>query len=59
MDGKLDEEVYQHEQSFGDFVQVVPKYGATISEKTELWVMYDDENRPTCSARAPTTGSGR
>jgi hypothetical protein len=44
VDGKLDEEVYQHEQSFGDFVQVVPKYGATISEKTEVWVMYDDEN---------------
>jgi hypothetical protein len=44
VDGRLDEEVYQREPAFGDFVQVVPKYGATVSEKTEVWVMYDDEN---------------
>src|SRR4051794_40028981 len=44
VDGKLDDEVYGREQSFGDFVQVAPKYGAVISERTEVWVMYDDEN---------------
>src|SRR4051812_3602628 len=43
VDGKLDDEVYGRERSFGDFVQVAPKYGAAISERTEIWVMYDDE----------------
>src|SRR5712691_10011045 len=44
VDGTLDDELYQREQPFGGFIQVVPKYGATISEKTEVWVMYDNEN---------------
>src|SRR5262245_50752366 len=44
LDGKLDEEVYQREQSFGGFVQVVPRYGAEQSERTEVWVMYDTRN---------------
>ena len=44
LDGTLDEAVYTQEKSFGDFLQTVPKYGAPISERTEIWVMYDDEN---------------
>ena len=44
VDGKLDDEVYRQEQSFGDLLQVAPKYGAPISERTEIWVMYDQEN---------------
>jgi hypothetical protein len=44
VDGKLDEDVYRQEKSFGDFVQVAPKYGAPITERTEIWVMYDTEN---------------
>jgi hypothetical protein len=44
LDGKLDEEVYQREQSFGGFIQVVPKYGAQESERTEVWVMYDESH---------------
>src|SRR6185436_10565670 len=44
VDGTLDEEVYQREKSFGGFLQVVPKYGAEQSERTEVWVMYDDHN---------------
>ena len=42
VDGKLDDEVYLREQPFGGFLQVVPKYGAPLSERTEVWVMYDD-----------------
>ena len=42
VDGKLDEDVYTNYQSFGGFIQVAPKYGAEQSERTEVWVMYDD-----------------
>src|SRR4051812_24026691 len=44
LDGRLDEEVYAREQSFGGFLQVAPKYGAQETERTEVWVMYDTEN---------------
>jgi hypothetical protein len=44
MDGRLDEEVYQREKPFGGFIQVVPRYGAEQSERTDVWVMYDDKN---------------
>ena len=44
LDGKLDEEVYTRERSFGGFLQVAPKYGAQETERTEVWVMYDDQN---------------
>ena len=43
LDGKLDEEVYAQEHSFGGFLQVAPKYGAPETERTEVWVMYDTE----------------
>lgn len=42
VDGKLDEEVYQREQPFGGLIQVVPKYGQESTERTDLWVTYDD-----------------
>src|SRR5262245_46297999 len=42
VDGKLDEAVYENEQPFGGFIQVVPRYGAEQSERTDVWVMYDD-----------------
>ena len=44
VDGKLDDEVYGTERSFGDLLQVAPNYGAPITERTEIWVMYDDDN---------------
>ena len=44
LDGTLDEEVYAREQSFGGFLQAAPKYGAQETERTEIWVMYDDDN---------------
>src|SRR5689334_22045831 len=43
VDGILDEDVYKREQPFGGLVQVAPNYGATSSEKTDLWVTYDDK----------------
>ena len=44
VDGAFDEEVYRRERPFGAFIQVVPRYGAEQSERTEVWVMYDDRN---------------
>ena len=44
MDGKLDEEVYQVNKPFGGFLQVVPKYGAESTERSDVWVTYDENN---------------
>jgi hypothetical protein len=44
LDGRLDEDVYSRERSFGEFRQVAPKYGEKETERTEVWVMYDDTN---------------
>jgi hypothetical protein len=44
VDGQLDEAVYQEFQPFGGFVQVAPDYGATQSERTDIWITYDTEN---------------
>ena len=44
VDGKLDEQVYEINAPFGELTQVVPKYGAPVSERTDIWVMYDTEN---------------
>ncbi len=44
LDGRLDEAVYQDHQPFGDFIQVVPVAGNPSSERTDVWVTFDDEN---------------
>jgi hypothetical protein len=43
VDGVLDEDVYKREQPFGGLVQAAPNYGAPSTEKSEIWVMYDDK----------------
>jgi hypothetical protein len=42
LDGVLDEDVYSDFQPFGDFVQVTPVAGAPSSERTDVWVMFDE-----------------
>jgi hypothetical protein len=42
VDGKLDEEVYRREQPFGGLIQVVPRYGEQMTERSDVWVTYDD-----------------
>ena len=42
LDGRLDEDVYSQFQPFGDFVQVTPVAGDPSSERTDVWVTYDD-----------------
>jgi hypothetical protein len=43
-DGVLDEPFYRDVRSFGDFVQQEPDEGQPSTEKTEVWVFYDDDN---------------
>ncbi len=43
IDGRLDEEVYRTVLPIGDFIQSVPKEGAPASERTDAWVLFDDD----------------
>ncbi len=44
VDGKLEEDVYTQNEPFGDLIQVVPATGKPATEKTDLWLMFDDNN---------------
>ena len=44
LDGRLDEPVYEVIPAVTDLVQQMPVEGATASEKTEVWVMFDRAN---------------
>jgi hypothetical protein len=44
VDGRLDDEVYGQVEAITQFIQQEPKEGAPVSEKTEAWVLYDDDN---------------
>jgi len=44
LDGRLDEPVYDTIQSISDFVQQLPDEGAPGSQRTEAWVLFDDDN---------------
>src|SRR5216684_2358583 len=44
VDGKLDEEVYRTIPSISDFIQQEPHEGAPATEKTEIWLLFDDAN---------------
>ena len=44
LDGTLDERVYTDLQALSDFIQQEPVEGARATEKTEAWVLFDDDN---------------
>ena len=44
VDGRLDEPVYESTPSVSDFIQQEPNEGMPASEKTEIWVFFDDDN---------------
>ena len=44
LDGKLDEAIYREMQPASDFVQTEPKEGVPATEKTEIWILYDNDN---------------
>jgi hypothetical protein len=44
VDGVLDEDVYTREKPFGGLIQVAPRYGEAQTERSDVWVLYDDRN---------------
>ena len=44
VDGVLDDEVYSREKPFGGLIQVTPRFGELQSERSDVWVTYDDQN---------------
>ena len=44
VDGQLDEPVYETVPPVSDFIQQLPDEGALATERTDAWVMFDDEN---------------
>lgn len=56
LDGMLDEAVYRNEKPFDGMIQVAPDYGQPASERSDIWIMYDDRNMYVtcrCYDRAP------
>ena len=43
LDGQLDDEVYAQVPPFGGLLQVAPDYGQPATERTDVWITYDDE----------------
>ena len=44
IDGDLDESVYETTESFSGFLQQLPDEGAPATERTDVWVFFDDTN---------------
>jgi hypothetical protein len=44
VDGQLDEDVYTREKPFGGLIQVAPRYGEPQTERSDVWITYDDQN---------------
>jgi hypothetical protein len=43
IDGRLDEAVYTNVQAMSDFIQSDPSAGEIATDKTEMWLLFDDE----------------
>src|SRR5688572_3460053 len=43
-DGALDESVYREMEPASDFVQTEPLADVPATEKTEIWILFDDDN---------------
>ena len=54
IDGRLDESVYTTVPSITDFIQQEPHEGQPATEKTEAWILFDDDNLYICGAAAGT-----
>ena len=44
IDGRLDEAVYESVEPITGFIQQEPREGEPATEKTEAWILFDDEN---------------
>jgi len=43
VDGELNESIYESVAPISDFIQHIPTEGASASERTEVWVFYNDD----------------
>lgn len=43
LDGRLDETIYRDTQSFGDFIQQEPFEGKPATERTDVWMLFDND----------------
>ena len=43
IDGRLDEAVYAEVPPISDFIQNDPKPGEVATEKTDMWILFDDQ----------------
>ena len=43
LDGRLDDAIYQDVPALSDFVQQEPREGEPATERTDVWVFFDDE----------------
>src|SRR5690348_6728376 len=44
IDGALDEELYRRVAPMTGFIQIEPDDGAVASERTDLWLAFDNDN---------------
>ena len=44
VDGNLEEDLYRTIQPISDFIQVEPRAGTPATEKSEVWLSFDDQN---------------
>jgi hypothetical protein len=44
VDGRLDEAIYDSVPAISDFVQMEPNAGAPATERTEVWILFDEAN---------------
>ena len=44
IDGRIDDIAYREVASFEGFIQADPDEGAPATERTQVWVMFDDTN---------------
>ncbi len=43
VDGRLDEPIYQAVPPIDDFIQAEPRSGPPATQKTEVWILFDDD----------------
>jgi hypothetical protein len=49
IDGRLDEEVYGSVEAISGFIQQEPREGEPATEKTDAWILFDDDNLYICA----------
>jgi len=49
VDGRLDEEAYRRIEPITNFIQQEPDEGQPATEKTEAWILFDDEHLYICA----------